>query len=81
MEYNTRTVNEIFTDIIEPIIGDTPVSVQLATALNGMASKEDVRMLQSEILILRKEIENLIALVGDISVSEQINMIINKPEN
>ena len=81
MESNTRTVNEILNDIIEPIIGDTPVSVQLATALNDMASKKDVNALSSELRALRIEVEKIIELVGDISVSEQINMAINKHEN
>ena len=77
---NSRTVDEILSDIVEPIIGDTPVSVQLATALNGMASKEDVSALRSDLNALRKEVENLISLVGDTSVSEQINVVINKSE-
>lgn len=72
---NARTVDEILADMVEPIIGDTPVSVQLATALNGMASKEDVNALSTELKALRKEVEKLIELVGDISVSEQINMV------
>lgn len=71
---NTRTVN----DILEEIVGDTPVSVQLATALNGMASKEDVNVLRSDLNALRKEVEKLIELVGDVSVSEQINMVIRQ---
>ena len=76
-----RTTDEILTDIIEPIIGDTPVSVQLAMALDGMASKEDVLALNKELVELRKELEKLTLLVGDLSVSEQINMAMNKPEN
>ena len=74
-------VEKIISDVAEEIIGDTPVSVQLATALNGMASKEDVNALSSEMRALRKEVEKLIELVGDTSVSEQINNAINKPEN
>lgn len=69
------------TEIIESIVGDTPVSVQLAMALGKMASQEDVDALRVELFALRKEIENLAALIGDISVSEQINMAISKPEN
>ena len=81
METNVRTVNEMLSDMIEPIIGDTPVSVQLATALNGMASKEDVNALMLEVKALRKELEKLSELVGDVPVSEQINMVISRPEN
>lgn len=73
----TRMIN----DAIEVMIGDTPVSVQLAAALNGMASKEDVNALSSELRALRKDVEKLIDLVGDASVSEQINMVISRPEN
>lgn len=74
-------INEMIRDMVEPIIGDTPVSVQLATALSGMASKEDVSALRADLIALRKDIERLTELVGDIPVSEQINMIINRPEN
>lgn len=81
METNVRTVNEMLSDMIEPIIGDTPVSVQLATALNDMASKEDVNALMLEVRALRKEFEKLSELVGDVPVSEQINMVISRPEN
>lgn len=78
---NARTVDEILSDIIEPIVGDTPVSVQLALALNDMASKEDVKALSTELRALRKEVNKLMELVGDISVAEQINMTISKSEN
>ena len=78
---NTRSVNDILTDIVEPIIGDTPVSVQLNTALEHMASKGHVHpeyASKVEVDALRKELERLIELVGDISVSEQIAAAINK---
>lgn len=71
-------VEEMLRNMIEPIVGDTPVSVQLSTALSGMASKEDVNALRSDLNALRKEIDNLIALVGDTPVSEQINMAIRQ---
>ena len=71
-------VEKIISDVAEEIIGDTPVSVQLATALNGMASKEDVNALRSDLNALRKEVEKLIELVGDTSVSEQINIAIKQ---
>ena len=72
------SVEKIISDVAEEIIGDTPVSVQLAAALNGMASKEDVNALRSDLNALRKEVEKLIELVGDVSVSEQINMVIRQ---
>jgi len=78
---NARTVDEILSDVVEPIIGDTPVSVQLNAALDKMASKEDVQAIRIDVDIIKKEIEKLLALVGDVSVSEQINMVINRSEN
>lgn len=75
------SVKKIIIDVAEEMIGDTPVSVQLATALNETASKEDVSALRSDLDAIRKDVEKLIELVGDISVSEQINMAINKSEN
>lgn len=71
-------IENIISNITEEIIGDTPVSVQLAMALSKMASKEDVNALRADLNALCNEIENLIALVGDTPVSEQINMAINK---
>lgn len=69
---NARTVDEILSDILEPIIGDTPVSVQLALALEQTASKEDMSKLRSDLNALRKDVESLIELVGDTAVSVQI---------
>lgn len=74
---NARTVDDILNDIIEPIVGDTPVSVQLNAAIDKMASKEDVQILTAELIALRKEVERLSELVGDTTVSEQINIAIN----
>ncbi|MBQ2883693.1 MAG: hypothetical protein IJE43_07990 [Alphaproteobacteria bacterium] len=78
MSLDTRVIEEILRDIIEPIVGDTPVSVQLSSALYGMASKDDVRDLRHDVNVLRKEVEKLIELVGDTSVSEQINNVISQ---
>lgn len=60
-------------DILEEIIGDVPVSEQLNAALAYMATKDQVHELYAEIEFLKQEVENLIALVGDESVSAQIN--------
>ena len=68
-------------EAISSLIGDTPVSVQIATALGETASKEDVDALRADLDALREKIETLIMLVGDTTVSEQINMAINKSEN
>lgn len=78
---NARTVEEMLVDIVEPLIGDTPISVQLATALNGMASKEDVLALRKDVNKLCREVEKLMELVGDIPVSAQINIAMNRSEN
>lgn len=81
MEINTRLIENMLMDIINPIIGDTPVSVQIVEALRHVARQDDVSMLSSELSALRKEVDRLTELVGDVAVSEQINMAINKPEN
>lgn len=62
-------------EAIENIIGDTPVSVQLAMALDNMAEKDhkhEEYATKYEVENLNKKIDMLIDLVGDVSVSEQI---------
>lgn len=59
-------------EIVSELIGDTPVSVQLNTVLDATVSKEDFQALKNEIIMLLKEINHIIDLVGDTSVSEQI---------
>ena len=62
-------------EAIENIIGDTPVSVQLAMALDNMAEKEhkhEEYATKCEVENLKKKIDILIDLVGDVPVSEQI---------
>ena len=56
------SIEKIIGEVTEELIGNTPVSVQLATALNGMARKEDVSALRSDLNALRKEVEKLIDL-------------------
>ena len=75
---NTRSVADIVADIIEPLVGNIPVSVQLATALNDTANEKDVSDLRADLNALRKEVERLVALVGDIPVSEQIAAAMNR---
>ena len=69
---DTQIVNDMFSDFIEPIVGDTPVSVQIATALERTASKDSVSALYDEVEALKKKIDILTDLVGDTPVSEQI---------
>ena len=60
---------------IDTLIGDVPVSEQLAAALGRMAPKEHAHpncVTRDEIEDLKKKIDLLMDLVGDTSVSEQI---------
>lgn len=59
---------------IDTLIGDVPVSEQLAAALERMAPKDHAHdyATHDEIEDLKKKIDLLMDLVGDTSVSEQI---------
>ena len=65
--------NKSTNEIVSELIGDTPVSVQLNTVIDTTVNKEEFQTLKNEIFMLRKEIEHIAQLFGDISVSEQIN--------
>jgi hypothetical protein len=68
-------------DTLSNLIGDVPVSEQLAAALERMAPKDHTHnyATRDEIKDLKKKIDLLMDLVGDTSVSEQIqNAIRNK---
>ena len=68
-------------EAIDSIIGDTPVSVQLNTALAQMANKDHIHenyVTREEFDKLKADVETLIALVGDVSVSEQINIALKR---
>ena len=71
-----ETIEKLIYDVLEGIIGDTPVSVQLDAALSQMATKEDVSSLLKEVRHIRKQLDTLYELVGDVAVSEQINIAI-----
>lgn len=65
---------------IDTLIGDVPVSEQLSAALERMASKDHVHFeyaTHEEVEELKRKIEMLVDLVGDVSVSEQIHIAIN----
>ena len=65
---------------IDNLIGDVPVSEQLAAALERMAPKEHTHSdcaTRSEVEELRRKIEELIELVGDTRVADQIAMALN----
>lgn len=60
---------------LDNLIGDVPVSEQLAAALERMAPKDHTHVdctTRDEIEELKKKIDLLMDLVGDTSVSEQI---------
>jgi hypothetical protein len=67
-------------DTLFDLIGDTPVSEQLGAALERMAPKDHIHdnyATHSEVEDLKKKIEMLLYLVGDVSVADQIAMAIN----
>jgi hypothetical protein len=67
-------------DTLHSLVGDTPVSEQLGTALDRMSAKthdHDQYALRIEVEELKKKIDLLYDLVGDMPVSEQINAAIN----
>lgn len=66
-------------DTLSTLIGDVPVSEQLAAALERMAQKDHAHdyATRNEIEELKRKIDLLMDLVGDTSVSEQIQIAIN----
>ena len=65
---------------LDNLIGDVPVSEQLAAALERMAPKDHVHSdcaTRYEVEELRRKIEMLMDLVGDTSVADQIAMAFN----
>lgn len=67
-------------DTLDILIGDVPVSEQLGAALERMALKEhthDNYATRDEVENLKKQINMLLDLVGDMSVADQISVAIN----
>lgn len=65
---------------IENLIGDAPVSEQLDNALNRLADKDhshEEYIIRDEFNILKKQVDTLLDLVGDMSVADQISAAIN----
>ncbi len=62
-------------DTIDNLIGDVPVSEQLAAALERMATKDHTHdyATHDEVEELKKKIEALMDLIGDRSVADQIS--------
>lgn len=59
---------------IDTLIGDVPVSEQLAAALERMAPKDHTHdyATRDEVENLKRKIEALMDLIGDTSVADQI---------
>ena len=71
---NSKDVGDMI-DEISQIVGDVPVSVQLNDALSQMASKNHIHedyVPRAEFDALKNQVMEIIALVGDTSVSAQI---------
>ena len=65
---------------LDDLIGDVPVSEQLAAALERMAPKDHTHAdcaTRSEVEELRRKIDLLMDLVGDTRVADQIAMALN----
>ena len=65
---------------IDNLIGDVPVSEQLAAALERMASKDHTHSdcaTRVEVEELRRKIDALMDLIGDTSVADQIAIALN----
>jgi len=65
---------------IENLIGDVPVSEQVAAALEHMAPKDHVHndyATRGEVEELKQKVEMLMNLVGDTGVADQIAMALN----
>lgn len=69
---NENTINDL--------IGDVPVSEQLAAALDRMAPKDHTHNYATceEVEDLKRKIEELMDLIGDTSVADQIAMALKK---
>ena len=67
--------NRSISDTLDAIIGDVPVSEQIAAAIERMAPKDHAHndcATRTEVEELKKKIEALMDLVGDTSVANQI---------
>lgn len=72
--YLQQIINEL--NGMGVVVGDTPVSEQLAAALSRMAPvnhTHDEYVTRKEVNALKRDVEKLLELVGDVPVSEQIN--------
>lgn len=73
-----KSIAERF-DVIDSLIGDTPVSVQISDAIYHKAERDhehEEYALLDEFEKLKEIVDQLVNLVGDTSVAEQINAAI-----
>ncbi len=73
------TILQELIDDLDGIVGDVPVSEQLAVALSRMAVKDHKHedyATRAELMELKRVVEKLVELVGDVPVSEQIYNVI-----
>lgn len=74
-------MNTNLTDLLDGIVGGVPVSEQLGAALTQMSPKDhshDNYITRNEFNELKRDVEKLLDLVGDVPVSEQISNILSK---
>lgn len=74
-------MERMMSEAIETLIGDTPVSEQLGAALSYMAPREHIHdnyVSREEFETLKKQVNLLLDLVGDISVAEQIMAVLQR---
>ena len=66
-------------ETLSTLVGDVPVSEQLAAALERMAPKDHTHdyATHDEVEELRRKIDLLMELVGDTRVADQIAMALN----
>lgn len=72
-------MEKMINNAVETLIGDTPVSIQLATALSYVAQKDHVHenyVTRAEYEALRRQVDILLELVGDMPVADQIGAAI-----
>lgn len=67
---------EIINECMRELVGDMPVPYQLDAALEGHVHEQYA--LKTELNTLKKEVERISNLVGDTSVAEQLNAILNR---
>ena len=71
-------IKEMINECMRELVGDTPIPCQLDVALKDKANTTEQINLEMELNALKKEVQRLSELVGDTSVTEQINAAFSK---